>query len=505
MTAPVLGIRHLSKSFPGLLALDDVSLELRPREVLGLVGENGAGKSTLLKVLAGLYPPDAGEVRLRGKPVALGNVAAAAAAGIGMVFQEQSLIPNLSVAENILLGQEQDAIRLGCYRWAELHRRAQAQLDKVGAALAPETRTASLSFAQRQMVELAKVLALEESTHHEPVILLDEPTSVLDGDESEAVLGQIERLRGHAAVIFVSHRLEEVLRVSDRVYVMTNGRCVGERDPRSCSVPELQRLMLGRELSEEYQQSSPGPEGAGASRLVVRDLGLAGSYEDVSFELHEGEVLGIAGVQGSGREMLCRTLFGALAPDRGQLRLDGREVRFGTPADAIAAGIGYVPAERRIEGIVGGLGVRQNMTLARLDQIRRGPFIEIGKERAIVAHWIQRFRIRTPSAETLAGNLSGGNQQKVVLAKWLIGEQTRVLILDHPLRGLDVGAKAEVFAAIRDLAATGLAIILIADTLEELLALSHSILVMRDGRISGYFARTAAEGPTKLRILERML
>jgi ribose transport system ATP-binding protein len=302
----------------------------------------------------------------------------------------------------------------------------------------------------------------------------------------------------------VSHRLDEVLRLSDRVYVMTNGRCIAERDPRHCDVAELQRLMLGRELSTAYENRSTRPFAASdAVRLRVLDLSLAGRYEGISFDLRGGEVLGLAGVQGSGREALCRTLFGAERADGGEFLIDGAPARFENPAAAVETGVGYVPAERRVEGVIGGLDVKENITLAHLREVMRGPFIDLGSEGRLAARWIDRLRVKTPSPKTLAANLSGGNQQKLVLTKWLIAKSLKILILDHPMRGLDVGAKAEIFTLVRDLVRSGIGILLIADTLEELVALSDTIVVMRDGKISGRF--TANEPPTQLQILERMV
>jgi len=504
MTEPVLRVENLSKGFPGLQALDGVSIEINSHEVVGLIGENGAGKSTLLKVLAGLYPADQGRILLRGRETSFRSVAAAADAGIGLVFQEQSLLPNVSVAENILLGYEGEAVRFGLYDWRSLYRLAAVQLDKLGSKIPPDAATQSLSFADRQIVEFAKVLTIEERTRHEPVILLDEPTSVLESEEVDRIIALIKRLRERASVVFVSHRLDEVLRVSDRVYVMTNGRCVAERDPRHCDVAELQQLMLGRELSIAYDNRSARPSAAPDNvRLRVRDLSQAGRYEGISFDLRGGEVLGLAGVQGSGRDALCRTLFGAESADSGQFLIDGAFVRFENPADAVEAGVGYVPAERRVEGIIGGLSVKENMTLAHLREVMRGPFIDPRREGNLAARWIDRLRIKTPSPKTPTGNLSGGNQQKVVLTKWLIAKDLKILVLDHPMRGLDVGAKAEIFTLIHDLARSGIGILLIADTLEELIALSDTIVVMRDGRISGRFQ--SSEPPTQLQILERMV
>jgi len=504
VTEPVLRVEGLSKSFAGVCALDDVSIDVRPREVIGLIGENGAGKSTLLKVLAGVLRADRGRIIVRGTPVSSVNVAAAAASGIGIVFQEQAVLPNVTVAENILLGHERRALRAGFYDWRTLYALAATQLDKLGAGISPSALTATLSFGERQLVEIARALAIEEHTRHEPIILFDEPTSMLDAHGIETVLGQIERLRRRASVVFVSHRLDEVLRVSDRICVMVDGRCHATRDRAMCNIADLQRLMLGRELDADYLQRAPLSTHGAKVRLSVRELGRRNNYQGVSFELHAGEVLGIAELAGSGGESLCRTLFGAERADTGEIVLDGRPVRLREPADAVQLGIGYVPAERCLEGIVGGLGVRENMTLAHLDDLRRGPFIDLAGERQLVKSWIERLRINTPAADTPAHDLSGGNQQKVVLAKWLIGRKLKVLILDHPMRGLDIGVKAEMFALIRELARDGLGVLLVADTVDEVMALSHSIVVMKDGVICGRFPASATK-PSRLQVLERMV
>ena len=502
----VLRVDNLSKSFPGVKALDDVSIEVGAHEVVGLVGENGAGKSTLLKSIAGLYRVDSGRITVREREVSLNSVTAANDAGIGMVFQEQSLLPNVTVAENILLGHENEAIRFGFYDWTKLNRLAAVQLGKLGARISPAAQTETLSFVERQLVEFAKVLAIEERTHHEPLILLDEPTSMLEAEELDTVLDQIERLRERASIVFVSHRLDEVLRVSDRIYVMTNGRCVAERDPKQCEVAELQQLMLGQALGAEYdRKAAPHPStDTVAVRLSVRELRRQGSYDAVSFDLHAGEVLGIAGVEGSGREALCRTLFGAEGANGGEILLDGKVTHFGSCAEAVQAGIGYVPAERRTEGIIGGLSVKENMTLAHVEEVSRGPVLDLKLEKQVASHWIKRLRIRTPSTETPATNLSGGNQQKVVLSKWLMAKNLKILIMDHPMRGLDVGAKVEIFVLTRELAQSGIGIVLIADTLDELIALSDTIIVMRDGLISQRF-NVSETVPTRLQILEHMV
>jgi ribose transport system ATP-binding protein len=506
MTEPVLAVAGLTKRYPGTVALDSASLEIRPHEVVGLIGENGAGKSTLLKILAGCVAPDAGMISLRGKRVAFRGVVDATRAGIGMLFQEQSLIPNITVAENIVLGAEGSGIRLGIYRWRELNAIAQRQLDKISSSIAPTVMTESLSFAQRQMVELAKVLAIEERTKEAPIILLDEPTSVLEREEIDLLFRQIHRLRQIASVVFVSHRLDEVLRVSDRVYVLRDGQCVAERDPRSCDVAELYRLMVGRDSDADYYHGSEQrPFDPTRIRLSVKSLGKRGRYRDVSFDVHAGEVLGIAGVQGSGREDVCRTLFGAETHDEGAIAIDGRPLPLTSPEAASAAGVGYCPSERRVEGVVAGMSVGENITLVRLDMVCRGPFLDARRERGIVRAWIDRLKIRTPSSSAPIQTLSGGNQQKVVLAKWLMSDRLRVLVLDHPTRGLDVGTKGEVYALIRKLAAEDLAVVLMADTLEETIALAHKVMVMKDGLVTGMFDAPPDAKPSQVEIVEKMV
>lgn len=505
-SVPVLELRGVTKRFPGVVALDDVDLVVRPHEVVGLIGENGAGKSTLLKILSGVYTPDSGEVLVRGRPERFRGPRDAARAGIGIVHQEQSLVGSVTVAENILLGAEGSSVRGGVYRWSDLRRRAQAQLDKIGCPIPPGTVVDTLTFAQRQMVEVAKALSVEEQVRSEPVIVLDEPTSVLEGEDLEALFAQVDRLREMASVVFVSHRLDEVLRVSDRVYVLKDGRCVAERDPRVLDEQELYRLMVGRENVGQYYREDEQASVDDAPEVVsVRSLTRRGAFADVTFAVRAGEVVGIAGVIGSGREDLCRTLFGAEPVDSGELRMEGRPVRFGSPADAVRAGIGYIPAERRFEGVAMGMSVGENVVLADRSVVSRGPLLDPRAARRLVGDWVERLRIRTPSTSTDVAKLSGGNQQKVALAKWLVSPRLRVLVLDHPTRGLDVGAKEDVYRFVRQMCAQGLAIVLLADTLEETIALSHRVLVMRDGRVDAQFDAPPGAKPSQVDLVERMV
>lgn len=500
----LLNLTNVSKAFAGVQALDRVSVEVRPGEVVGLVGENGAGKSTLIRILAGVYRPDSGTLALDGKPLTLASPRDANLHGIGIVFQEQSLLANLTVAENIYLGQEKEFSRWGVILWPALRAAAKRQLEKVQLNIDSATRTAHLSFAERQMVELAKALALEERTERHLVILLDEPTSVLEQREIDILFERVRALRSRASFVFVSHRLDEVLQISDRVYVMKDGKVVTEKPAAETSVPELHRLMVGRELhSEYYREARQQPPTANVAIQAER-LAVPGAYRNVDFTLREGEILGIAGVIGSGREELTRTLFGFLPHSTGKLVVAGKTVRLTSPDQAAALGIGYIPRERRVEGLVLTLPIVPNITLASLRTVMQAGTIQSGKERRLAETWVEKLRVRTPGVDALCLNLSGGNQQKVVLAKWM-NASSRVLIFDHPTRGLDVGAKEEVYDLMRTLSEQGIAMVLTADTLEETIGLSHSILVMRDGEVTARFDAMPGSKPAQVDLIRHMV
>ncbi len=500
----MLSVCDISKSYGGVRALTRVTMEVRRREVVGLVGENGAGKSTLMRILAGGVRPDSGTMTIDGEPLSPRNPREANAHGIGMVFQEQSLLLNMTVAENIFLGQEAPFVRAGIIDRRRLHAAARAQLAKVGLDVDPASRTAGLSFAARQMVELAKALALEDRTDKPLLILLDEPTSVLESKEVALLFERVRALRSRASFVFVSHRLDEVLGISDRLYVMRDGQVVAERAAGTVGVPELHEMMVGRGLPGEYYREARQAPPRSRVALEARGLGVEGAYRQVDLAVREGEVLGVAGVVGSGREELTRTLFGFLPQTSGTVMVSGREARLTTPAQAVRLGIGYVPRERRLEGLVMFLSVATNITLANLDAVTRHGVIDHRRERSLAADWIGRLRIRAPATTTACRELSGGNQQKVVLARWMTAK-ARVLILDHPTRGLDVGAKEEVFDLIRALSEAGVAIILASDTLEETIGLSHSIVVMRDGAVTGRFDASPGHKPGQVELLRRMV
>ena len=504
-TVPALALRNVDKRFPGVHALKSVSLEIRPHEVVGLIGENGAGKSTLMRILAGVYQPDSGEVLLAGQRVSLRSATDANGHGIGMVFQEQSLLTNLTVGENIWLGNEGRFTRLGLVRWPELYAAARRQLAKVGLEdLDPRMRASDLDFATRQMVELAKALTLEEQGQGHLVILLDEPTSVLERADIDILFERVRALKARASFVFVSHRLDEVLELSDRVYVMKDGGVVAELPAAEAEVHELHRLMVGRGLQAEYYREPLQQPFREQVALEAKGLGLAGAYRDVDLTLHAGEILGIAGVIGSGREELTRTLAGFAPHDSGTLAIGGRATRLASPADAVDHGIGYIPRERRTEGLVLFLPVAANVTLASLGELRKLGLIDTRAERRIAREWVERLHVRTPGIDTLCLNLSGGNQQKVVLAKWL-NARSKILILDHPTRGLDVGAKEEVYELVRAVTAEGMAVILTSDTLEETIGLSHTVLVMRDGAITHRTDASPGRKPQQVELIGHMV
>jgi ribose transport system ATP-binding protein len=424
--------------------------------------------------------------------------------GIGMVFQEQSLLPNLTVGENIYLGNESRFIRFGIVGWRALYAAASQQLAKVQVEVDPRMRAGELDFATRQMVELAKALTLEEQAPGHLVILLDEPTSVLERADIDILFERVRALRARASFIFVSHRLDEILELSDRVYVMKDGAVVAELPAAEAEVHQLHQLMVGRGLQTEYYREPLQRPFRDEVVLEAQGMGLDGGYEGVDFQLHAGEILGIAGVIGSGREELARTLAGFAPHDQGRLVLNGGEVRFTTPAEAVDAGIGYIPRERRVEGLVLFLSVAANITLGNLATLTRHGLIDTGRERQVAKEWVERLKVRTPGIDALCLNLSGGNQQKVVLAKWLNAD-ARILVLDHPTRGLDVGAKEEVYELVRAVTAEGIAVILTSDTLEETIGLSHTVIVMRDGRVSHRVDASPGRKPGQVDLIEHMV
>lgn len=499
----MLEFRKVDKNFPNVRALKGIDFSVSDGEIIGLVGENGAGKSTLMKVLYGSYQHDGGEILINGKPTRFTSPRAAMVAGIGMVFQEQSLLPNLSVMENIFLGFEQQFASFGVIRWKKMAAAARLQLAKVHLDIDPKTITSKLSFAQRQMVELAKVLTLEERVDGQLVILLDEPTSVLSKDETQLLFKLIRELRSRAAFIFVSHRLDEVIEIADRIYVMKDGEVVTEMASAGATITQIQEQMVGREISLEYYREDKQLPYGDEVLVELQGLSSKGHYDDISFQLHRGEVLSLVGVEGCGGEPIMRSLFGLEQPSAGTLQVKGKPVRRQSAGRAVASGMGYVPRERKIEGIVDGMSVAENMTLAQLGKYNRGGVLRVAAENATAALWMKRLAIKAPSVHANAGKLSGGNQQKVVIAKWRSGGSD-IILLDHPTRGVDIGAKEGIYDVIREMSASGCGVVLMADTLEEAIGLSHTILVLKDQRVRHRFDCAPGSKPTPFDLVHHM-
>ena len=500
----LLELRNVTKEFPGVRALDNVDIHVDRNEVVGLIGENGAGKSTLVKILAGIYRIDEGAMYFEGQPASFQSPRDAFDHGLAMVFQEQSIIQTLSVAENIFLGREKEFLRFGIIDKGAMNAAARVELAKVHLDCDPAQKCSQLDFAARQMVEIAKALSLDGRIDGHIVILLDEPTSVLERQEIDLLFSIIKELKTKASVIFISHRLDEVLSVSDRVYVLRDGAVVHHTDSSEATISGLHEHMVGRQLDHQYYRENKQRAAFGKQVLSVRKLTIDGEFRDLSFELAEGEILGLAGVVGSGREAFARCLGGLLPPTGGEVLIDGKPVRLNHPHQAVTAGFGFVPSERKSEGIVTGLSVAENMTLAAGQRFSRYGFIRFDQERTECQSWIDRLQIRTPSTKTPMQSLSGGNQQKVVLSKWQIFG-SRVAVLDHPTRGIDVGAKEDVYELIREMADQGVAIILLGDTLEEVIGLSNRIMVLKDGVVSASYGAEVGAKPDQIDLIANMV
>jgi ribose transport system ATP-binding protein len=487
----ILEATDIVKSFPGVRALDAVTLRVRRGRLVAVLGENGAGKSTLMNILAGVFPPDAGTLRLDGREVSFPSPRDALAAGIGIVFQELNLIPHLTVAENIFLGRE-PRTRIGLIDYRRLNAAAAAVLQRLDLPVAPTALIADLRVGQQQLVEIARAVSADAR-----VLILDEPTSSLSAHEVEVLFGVIAELKSRGvALVYITHKFEELARVCDDVTIMRDGRVVGEAPFAECTRDSIVRLMAGREPQELFQKS---PAATGAELLRAESLALPAEgagrrllVDGVSFSLHRGEVLGIFGLIGAGRTELLEILFG-LHADRGTGRLwvEGREVRFASPAAAIAAGLAFAPEDRKHDGLVLPMSVAANASLASLRQTLRAGLVSARREAAHIAPLLARFRVKTASTSEPILNLSGGNQQKVILAKWL-ATAPRILLLDEPTRGIDVNAKREIYAFIDELSRQGLGLIVVSSELPEVLALADRVLVMCEGRPTAEFARAEA-------------
>jgi ribose transport system ATP-binding protein len=473
---PLLQMRGIVKEFPGVRALDEVDLDVAAGEVHCLLGQNGAGKSTLIKVLAGAYRPDGGEIRWGGEPVSFGSPHDADVAGIATIHQELDLVPGLSVAENIFLGHE--PARLGFSRTRTAEDGARALLRRLGhPEIPPGRELGRLSAAGQQVVSMARALSRDAR-----LIVMDEPSAVLDADEVDNLFRVVRELTAAGvAVVYISHRLDEIRRIGDRVTVLKDGRTVA-RDLPAARTPtaEVIRLMTGRSIEYAFPDRDPAP--AGDVVLEVEGLGRRGEFADVSFSVRAGEVVGLAGLVGSGRSEILETVYGARRAATGTVRVRGRELRPGSVPAAVRAGLGLAPEERKSQGLLMTEAVYRNVSLPGLSRFSRGGFLRGGAELAAAAEMTAQLDVRPPDPTRPVRTLSGGNQQKVVLARWLL-EECSVLLLDEPTRGVDVGARSEIYALVRRLAARGVAVVLVSSEVPEVLGLADRVLVIREGRV----------------------
>lgn len=476
---PLLQMLGISKTFPGVRALDSVDFELYPGEIHALVGENGAGKSTLIKILSGALPADEGRIVLRGSEVTFRNPREALDNGIATINQELMLVPQLSIAENILLGRLPHK-RLGLVDREAMQSYARQSLSMLGLELDPDTPIGALSVAEQQAAEIAKALSRQAE-----IIVMDEPTSALAGREIDNLLNYIERLRSQGqAIILITHKLDEAFRVADRITVLRDGHRIGTVVTKDASPDKVINMMVGRSVESVFVREDSE---IGEPILEVRDLTRQGKFNDVSFTLRRGEVLGLSGLVGAGRTDVVRAIFGADPIDSGEIWINGKRVESLTLAKRIEAGLGLVPEDRKRDGLVLGMTVGDNLTLAVLNRLAKWGLRKRAKEQKVAADLVSDLSIRTPSLGTEVITLSGGNQQKVVVGKWL-ATQSRILVLDEPTRGIDIGAKAEVHALIQRLAQQGVAILLVSSELIEVMSVSDRILVMHEGRITGEFS-----------------
>ncbi|MCW6508190.1 sugar ABC transporter ATP-binding protein [Lichenifustis flavocetrariae] len=497
----LLSVRGVSKRFPGVQALSGIDLDLGTGEVLALLGENGAGKSTLLKILSGAQAADVGTILLNGVPYVPAQPHEAQANGVVTIYQEFTLIPTLSVAENIMIGREPG--RAGFVHWGATFGVAREALSRLGLSINPRRLVRDLSVADQQMVEIARALSMEAR-----LIIMDEPTAALSVAEVERLLALVRILKGRGiGIIYVTHRLDEVMTVCDRATVLRDGRLVGSADIATTSIDHLIRMMVGRDLGAmapvEGGSARPGVPALRVSRLCTRNTAdpHATTVTDITLSVQPGEILGIAGLVGAGRTELARAIFGADSITGGQIFVEGREVAIRSPADAIALGIGLVPEDRKQQALFLSLAIRNNMAVTAMGR-RRAPFDYVSDawERGLVREFQKALGIRMASPDQAIGNLSGGNQQKVVLARWL-ALKPKILIVDEPTRGIDVAAKAEVHGLLGRLAQDGIAVIVISSELPEVIALADRIVTLREGRLTGEVARRKATEESLMRLM----
>ncbi len=489
MPPNIFECRRISKYFPGIKALDEVDFTVRPGEVQALIGENGAGKSTLVKILTGIYRPDAGEMRLEDRSVEFRSPVSAQAAGIAAIHQEATMFPDLSVAENIYMGHHLRLSGVPLLNWGGMRRRTRTLLEELELDIDPDVQVRSLSVAQRHMVEIVKALSQEAR-----IVIMDEPTSALSLREVEDLYKIIRRLKeAGQAVVFISHKFEDIYEIADTFTVLRDGRLAGSGIVGRTKVDQIIRMMIGRPLTRMFPKQTVQP---GETLLAVEGLSRVGVFKDISFELRRGEILGFFGLIGSGRSEVMRALFGIDTADGGNVRVEGAAVRMANPAEAMRRGLAYVPEDRQLQGTILPMSIRENITLPIVGDLAGGPFLNRTRENAVTDEYGRRMEIKAGSWEQAVGSLSGGNQQKLVLAKWL-ATRPKILILDEPTKGIDVATKARVHEFISHLAGEGLGILLVSSEMPEILGMADRVVVMHEGRVTGRFARAEAD-PEKL-------
>ena len=483
-SVPLLQLRDIEKTFPGVRALSEVSFDVRAGEVHALLGENGAGKSTLIKIVSGVYQPDSGVILIDGREAHFATPEDAKRAGVATIYQELLLFPELTVAENIFLGHAPRG-RLGRIDWTAMRANAEELLASLDIDdLASDMIVGSLPVGNRQRVEILRALS-----HDARILIMDEPTAALTESDVMRLFDIVRRLKARGvAVVYISHRLDEIFAIADRVTVLRDGAYVGAREVAETSAAELVQMMVGRRIENLFPKTAVP---IGGPVLEARDLVRRPMTKKVSFAVRRGEIVGLAGLVGSGRSELAQTIFGVTPAESGEIRLLGETVKIDSPESARAKGIAYVPEDRGVQGLVRAMSVLHNFSLAALNGLSRWGFIDRSAERRMAEEGVERFSVRTNSVDEIAGRLSGGNQQKIVLGKWL-ANNPRLLILDEPTRGIDVGAKAEIHRLMGELAAGGVAILMISSELPEVLGMSDRVLVMREGRLVAEFDRARA-------------
>jgi rhamnose transport system ATP-binding protein len=481
-TQPVISMRGINKAFGGVQALRDVEFDIYAGEVHALFGENGAGKSTLIKIITGVHQPDSGEMLLSGEPVQFANPREAQAAAIAAIYQEPNLFPDLDIAENIYVGRQPK--KMGRVDWAQMYRDAENLLESLGLKLDVRTKARSLSVAQQQMVEIARALSLDAK-----VLIMDEPTSSLTLSEVDDLFAITRRLRDQGtALVFISHRIEELFALADRVTILRDGNYISTRMIADVTREEVIQMMVGRPLHTLYPKEDVK---IGEVVLEIKNLSIAGQFEDISFDVRAGEILGVYGLVGAGRTEIARAIFGTEPAMSGQILIHGQPVTIRSPQQAMVLGIAYVPEDRKMHGLILPMSISSNITMSILSQFATATWINSQRENAAARELAQQLSVKAAGVWQKAQELSGGNQQKVVLSKWL-ATKPRILILDEPTRGIDVGAKSEVHQLLSQLALEGVAIIMISSELPEVLGMSDRILVIREGHVGGEFGREEA-------------